>query len=461
MFSPTDTIVAIATPLGRGGLGVIRISGAAALRVAAAILMGAPALKPRHATFAHACDASGERLDEVVATFFAAPHSYTAEDVVEISAHGSVAVLRAIVSAAVQAGARLAEPGEFTLRAFLNGRIDLVQAEAVRDLVEAVTPLQARVACDQLDGTLTQAIAALEGGLFDLAARLEASLDFPDEGYHFVGTGEARASLARVAAGVDALLVSARRGRLIREGRSLAILGRPNVGKSSLFNWLVGSDRAIVAAAPGTTRDLVTEAIEFEGIRLGVVDTAGLRAGADEVEREGVSRARRAAGVADVLLLVFDLSRPLEDEDRALLAEAGGESRVIVCNKADIEPAWRPEVEAGPAVVKGARIVVVSLKTGAGTDALRSGIRAAIEAEDPSPRDAVVVTNLRQETLLREARVALADAVAAVDAAGGEASEELVLADIARARRLLESVTGRRTSEDVLKHIFSRFCVGK
>ena len=282
-------------------------------------------------------------IDEVVTTYFPAPHSYTAEDVVEISAHGSMALLGEIVRAAIGAGARLAEPGEFTLRAFLNGRLDLVQAEAVADLVDAVTPLQARVAFDQLEGTLTRAIGALDRELFDLAARLEASVDFPDEGYHFVGPGEAGAVLERVRDGIDRLLATSASGRVIREGRHIAILGKPNVGKSSLFNQLVGTDRAIVAAGPGTTRDMLRETIDLDGIRLGLVDTAGIRSSDDEVEREGVTRARGAAGVADLVVLVLDRSRPLEDVDRALLRETASSPRLVVVNKIDLAPAWQAE----------------------------------------------------------------------------------------------------------------------
>jgi tRNA modification GTPase len=461
-----------------------------------------------------------------VATFFPGPHSYTAEDVVEISAHGSLALLREIVRAAIDAGARLAEPGEFTLRAFLNGRLDLVQAEAVGDLIDAVTPLQARVAFDQLEGTLTRAIGALDSALFDLAARLEASVDFPDEGYHFIAPGEAAEILCRVRDGVEALLTTSARGRVIREGRQIAILGKPNVGKSSLFNQLVGTDRAIVAARPGTTRDMLSETIDFDGIRLGLVDTAGIRVSSDEVEQEGVWRARRAAAIADLVVLVLDLSRPLEEIDLALLRETANASRVVVVNKADLPPAWNTEqlvdagvpppglktrppsgrsdlsspgraehmetrsseqmeagarqvaaasseqMEAGssdPATAADARFretsrmdhpVVLSLKTGAGVDELRAAMRAAIDVVEPL-RDAPVVTNVRHDALLRQAREALHRAIDNLTEAGESASEELVLADLGDARRAFEDVTGRRTTEDVLTRIFERFCMGK
>jgi tRNA modification GTPase len=500
VFSPTDTIVALATAPAPAGIGVVRISGPSARRVACAILTVPHDLEPRHATLTHVIGTASHCLespipnpqspipnpqvrhapiDEVVATLFPAPHSYTAEDVVEISAHGSVALLGEILRAAIAAGARLAEPGEFTLRAFLNGRIDLVQAEAVADLVDAVTPLQARVAFDQLDGTLTRAIGALDEQLFDLAARLEASVDFPEEGYHFVARGEAAVTLARVRDGIDALLATSAAGRLIREGRHIAILGKPNVGKSSLFNELVGTDRAIVAAGPGTTRDMLRETIDLDGLRLGLVDTAGIRVSEDEVEQEGVVRARRAADAADLVILVLDRSRLFEDIDIALIRETASAPRLIVINKIDLPAAWTPgDLAAGisPTPNPKTGVVHLSLKTREGLDELRAAVRAALDAVEPL-RDAVMVTNVRHETLLRQARESLARAIANIDQAGAPTvpgaspstapaasemdSEELVLADIADARHAFEEVTGKRTNEDVLRRIFERFCIGK
>src|SRR5687767_5905917 len=272
---------------------------------------------PRKTPPAGADRAQNDVRDRVVVTFFNAPRSYTGEHVVEISAHGSPVVLNAIVRAAVDAGARLAEPGEFTLRAFLNGKLDLVQAEAVADLIDAVTPLQARAAFDQLEGTLTTAIAAIEAQLFDLMARLEASLDFPDEGYHFVQSDAAAREIADVRDRIRALLENAARGRMIREGAQIAILGTPNVGKSSLFNALLNAKRAIVTAIPGTTRDLLTERADLAGLSVALVDTAGIRESTDIVEQEGISRARQAASIADLTILVLDRSRALVDEVEA------------------------------------------------------------------------------------------------------------------------------------------------
>ena len=449
MYSTSDTIVAIATPAGRGGIGVVRISGPSASEVASEMLQLDAPLRPRHATFART------HGDQVVATYFPAPQSYTGEHVVELSAHGSPVVLKQIIEQAIALGARLAEPGEFTLRAFLHGRIDLVQAEAVADLIDAVTPLQARAAFDQLEGTLTDRIAEIDAELFDLTAKLEASLDFPDEGYHFVDAGEAGMAVRAIERTIGALVCEARRGRLIREGARVAIGGKPNVGKSSLFNALLRSGRAIVTAIPGTTRDLVTETADVDGLRLELVDTAGVRDTTDEVESEGVARARRAWTTADLVLVVLDISAPLEDEDFNLLRETADIPRLIVANKADLPAVWRGEDIRAP-------LVAVSSKLGDGLEALRGEIRAALEGANPTTApDSAAVTNVRHAALLERARVALRRAGDAMDEPGGPVAEEFVLTDLQDARAALEEVTGKRTSEDLLRHIFSRFCIGK
>ena len=458
MFSTDDSIVAIATPPGRGGIGVVRISGPTSHEIAIQILDRRGPLEPRHATLAHVCSADhrGPRnaLDEVVATYFPAPSSYTGEHVVELSAHGSPVVLHAIVKSAISAGARLAEPGEFTLRAFLNGKRDLIQAEAVADLIAAATPLQARVAFDQLDGTLTGRIAAIDEELFDLVARLEASLDFPDEGYHFIEPAETGRRVGGIVENLEALLQSGRRGRMIREGATVVVSGRLNVGKSSLFNALVGSDRAIVTAIPGTTRDLVSEQVDLEGLAVTLVDTAGWHETSDLVEREGVSRGERARSVADLLILVLDGSEPLEAEDTVLLSQTAGCRRIVVSNKADLPLAG---TDVGlPAAPDG--LVGVSARTGAGLDELRRGIAAALTGSD-APREGAAMSNVRHIALVEEARRHLCAAQLAV--AGGETPEEFVLADLQAARANLEEIGGARTNEDLLRHIFQTFCIGK
>ncbi len=373
MFATDDTIIAIATPAGRGALGVVRLSGARALDLAGAMLECGASLQPRHATLTRiTADDGAAVVDEVVATFFPAPHSYTGEHVVEISGHGSPVLLHAMLKRAIVAGARLAEPGEFTLRSFLNGKRDLIQSEAVADLIDAATPLQARVAFDQLEGTLTERIASIDVQLFDLIARLEGSLDFPDEGFHFIEPLEAVAQIDETIKALDALLATAETGRLVREGATVVISGRPNVGKSSVFNNLAGASRAIVTSIPGTTRDLITERVNIGGIAVTLVDTAGWRETADIVESEGVSRGTHARGIADLVLLVLDGSEPFTREDEQLLVATARTNRIVVSNKRDLGtlqsslPGIREDCLVPP--------LTVSALTGDGFDQLRRAI---------------------------------------------------------------------------------------
>lgn len=447
-FDTSDTIVAIATPRGRGGIGVVRISGPDAAAITSALLPAHPALVARHATYTRIVDIHGAAIDDVVATRFVAPHSYTGDDTVELSAHGNPVLLDRIVAAAVARGARLARPGEFTLRAFLNGRMDLPQAEAVADLVDAVTPLQARTAFDQLEGTLTRAIASVDAPLFDLIARLEASIDFPDEGYHFVTPEDAAREARAVAASIDALVAGGREGRLIREGALVVLAGRPNTGKSSLFNALAGTERAIVTEIPGTTRDLVTEAIDLNGLAVTLVDTAGMRETVDVVELEGVGRARRAARTADCVVVVIDGAEAMRESDRELIEATEGRPRVIAVNKADLPRASDELPDAR---------IDVSAHTGEGLASLRAAIVDALGAREQLT-DAPAVTNARHLALLEDAGAAV---LRGAEALAHGAPEELALADLQDARGLLDEVVGRRTADDVLTRIFERFCIGK
>jgi tRNA modification GTPase len=446
MFSTDDTIVAIATPSGRGGIGVVRLSGPDAAAIAA-VLARRDDFEPRHATLVTVSGAGGP-IDHAILTHFPAPHSFTGEDTVEISAHGSPVVLRGIVAAAQAAGARLANPGEFTLRAYLHGRVNLVQAEAIGELIDAVTPLQARVAFDQLEGTLTSRLQMMDAALLDLIARLEASLDFPDEGYHFITPQETAHALDGIIMSMDALLADAARGRIIRDGLTAAIVGRPNAGKSSLFNRLAGAARAIVTDVPGTTRDLVSERVEIGGVPVTLVDTAGLRGNADNaIEEEGIARARQAGGVADVVVVVLDRSAPIDDDDRAVLEATADRPRVVVASKCDLSSAWdASSQEALP----------VSSVSGNGLDALRTAIverAGGLELRDRAP-----IANLRHAALLGKARTAL---WRARTAAGDGVSEEFVLADLHEARGRFDEITGARPQDEVLRVIFERFCIGK
>jgi tRNA modification GTPase len=448
MFSTDDTIVAIATPPGRGGIGVVRVSGPAALPIAQALTTRA-VFEPRHATFTSVSAADDtDPIDRVLVTYFPSPHSYTGEDVIELSAHGSPVILEEIVRGAMRAGARLANPGEFTLRAYLNGRLDLVQAEAVADLIDAVTPLQARVAFDQLEGTLTMRLREMDARLLDLIAPLEASIDFPEEGYHFITGEEASAAMAAVVADLDALVAAGRKGRMIREGLTAAIVGRPNAGKSSLFNRLAGAARAIVTDVPGTTRDVLTERVDLDGIPFTIIDTAGLRAHAgDAIEEEGIARARQAGETADVLIVVLDGSQALFDTDRAILDNTSRRPRVIVASKADLAPAWNAAALSA---------LPVSSITDQGMERLRHALVQSTGSD--WLRDRPAIANVRQSALLERARAAV---VRARDAAAAGAPEELVLADLHEARGCFDEITGARAGDEVLRTIFERFCIGK
>jgi tRNA modification GTPase len=455
-FSTDDTIVAIATPPGRGGIGVVRLSGPLAVRVAHTLLGREDPLEPRHATFGRVVEPVRDRhwpcVDEVVATWFQAPRSYTGDDVVEISGHGSPILLERVVSLSIAAGARLAEPGEFTLRAYLNGRLDLIQAEAVADLIEAVTPLQARAAMDQLEGTLTGAITKIDATLFDLVARLEASLDFPDEGFHFVTREDAAVLIAEASDALAGLVDAGRAGRVVRDGRLVVFAGRPNTGKSSVFNALIGSARAIVTDIPGTTRDLLTERVDILGVPVTLVDTAGARDAVDAIEAEGIARALQAREVAALVLVVLDGSCPLTADDHRLLRETTSRPSLVVVNKTDLPSVW-----SRAAIDSDRRVVHLSSLTGDGLDALR---RALIDdvLDRVEDRDQPFVSNMRHVGLMEVAMAGLVRATAAMEAG---VTEELLLVDLNDARRALEEIRGHRTADDLLRHIFARFCIGK
>jgi tRNA modification GTPase len=440
VFSTDDTIVAVATPPGRAGLGVVRVAGPEAVRIAGVLAAGTT-LQPRMATLRRLT--TGTTVDEVVVTFFASPASYTGDDVVEISAHGSPVLLEAIVRRAIEVGARLARPGEFTLRAFLNGKLDLVQAEAVADLIDAVTPAQARLAFDQLDGTLSRTIEEISRRLFDLRVRLEASLDFPEEGYHFVEPGRAAEECEAVLFYVRAILHDSHHGRMLREGCRVAIVGAPNVGKSALFNALLGVGRAIVTPVAGTTRDLLTERVDIGGLAVTLIDTAGVRESDEPIEREGIARARGAAQAADVRVLVLDRSQPYDASPMD-----GLKGTVVVGNKSDLPSAWSADEERGA--------IATSALTGEGLDRVRDAI---VTTATGSPMvDTPVVANMRHWDLL--GRVVQRLGEAAGQARAGE-GEEIVLATLQDAFAALDEIVGKRSSEDVLREIFARFCIGK
>jgi tRNA modification GTPase len=445
-----DTIVAISTPPGRGGLGVVRLSGRDARRIAGEILRGPLELLPWRAHLAELIDRQGHTVDQVVATFFEAPRSYTAEDLVEISCHGSPVVLRHAVERGLQAGARLAEPGEFTLRGFLHGRLDLAQAEAVRDLIEATTLYQARIAAQQVGGSVSRRIAPLKEQLLELIALLEAGIDFAEDDVSVAPPAEILRRLAPVQDGIVRLAESFQYGAVVRSGLTLAIVGRPNVGKSSLFNRLLEQDRAIVTEIPGTTRDLVSETASIAGIPVKLVDTAGIRDSAETVESLGIERSYQAMADADLVLVVLDISCPVNARDEALIARARAQGRHLVAgNKSDLPSASGAVAHA---------CVAVSALTGEGIPRLRESILESIAPQGAFGQETGFITSLRHEQLLRESAAYLQKGRGAVEAA---IPHEMLLLDLYAALRPIDAITGATTADDILNRIFSTFCIGK
>ena len=445
-----DTIAAISTPPGRGGLGIVRLSGADARHIAGQILRfhHPPSWKPWSAALADLADSEDNAIDHVVVTYFQAPRSYTAEDVVEIGCHGAPVMLRYCLERACAAGARIAEPGEFTLRAYLNGRIDLPQAEAVRDLIEATTLFQARVAAQQVEGSVSRRIKPAKERLLELIALLEAGIDFADNDVDVAPPAEILRRLDAIESELSRLVASFAFGKLVHSGFSLAIVGRPNVGKSSLFNRLLEQDRAIVTEIPGTTRDLVSEVAAIDGIPIKFIDTAGIRSGQDVVESLGIERSYQAIADADLAIVVIDLSTEVTGDDRALIerARSGGRA-LIVGNKSDLTRAGEIEVDTE-----------VSAATGAGIEQLRSRIVAAVAPEGAFSQEAGFITSIRHEQLLRESLEALTQARIAVQV---QIPHEMLLLDLYAALRPIDAVTGATTADDILNRIFSTFCIGK
>jgi len=455
-----DTVVAIATAPGRGGIGVVRISGPRAREIAYPMLRLKHDLEPGRAVFGELIEpvpidantgnrkpeaGSPTRIDEVVVTYFAGPRSYTTDDIIEIAAHGSPVVLRHIVELCVEAGARLAEPGEFTMRAFLNGRIDLTQAEAVRDLIDSQTLYQAKIAAQQLEGALSRRLQPVKQKLIELIAVLEAGIDFAEDDVSVLPDATILERIAAVLEPLQQLAASFAYGKIVHQGLTLAIVGRPNVGKSSLFNRLVERERAIVTATPGTTRDLVSETVALGGIPIQLVDTAGIRHALDEAESIGIRKSMEALADADLVLVVLDASRP--DEDTELLRHAEGRPAIVVGNKCDLGIA-----------VRYPPLLYASALTGEGITELRAEILRHIGGETGAQAETGFLTNVRHQSLVQESIAALNAASIAVDA---EVPHEMLLLDLYSALQPLDAITGATTTDDILNLIFSKFCIGK
>jgi tRNA modification GTPase len=455
MYALDDTIVAISTPVGQGGIGIVRLSGAEALAIVSGLFVGTGPAARRLASHrlhhGHVVDpATGRRVDEVLAAYMRAPRTYTRQDVVEIDCHGGAAALREVLGLCLAAGARPAQPGEFTLRAFLNGRIDLAQAEAVLDVINAETEASLRVAVEQLGGRLSGQVRAVRRRLVEALAHLEASIDFPEDE---IPERDVGADLAAAAAALRDLVQEAERGIPYRQGIRVAIVGRPNVGKSSLLNALLRQDRAIVTPIPGTTRDTVEETISLRGIPVVLTDTAGLGESADAIERLGMERSRASMARADLVLLVVDGSCPPDDADRRLAADVAGRKAIVVANKADL-----PAADGHEAVLPGVPIVPISALTGAGIEALEERMAGAILSGPTTPGAEPLASNPRHRDLFRRA-LAHVEAAAAALADGFEA--DLVAIDVSEAATALGQVTGETAGEELLETIFGAYCIGK
>ncbi|HEX7193229.1 MAG TPA: tRNA uridine-5-carboxymethylaminomethyl(34) synthesis GTPase MnmE [Thermoanaerobaculia bacterium] len=441
-----DTIVAPATPVGRSALAIVRIDGPDSASILAS-LTRAEAPEPRVATFTHLyaggdLNAGGDPIDECIAIRYTAPHSFTGNDLVELTLHGNPLLVERVLEAARELGARSAEPGEFTERAVLNGKLDLVQAESIADLINARTSLQAKLSLANLDGTLSRTASTIRELLLNVISRLEAALDFSDEGYEFISRDEARSRLQEAIAACASLAETYRRGRATTRGLSLVILGAPNAGKSTLLNRLVGSERAIVTPIPGTTRDIVRETIEIGGLPVTIADTAGLREDADVVEGIGIERARRAAEDADVVLYLIDASRTPDPRDQAEIARFNA---LPVYTKRDIATA-------------PAGAMVISALTGEGVPELLARLDAIVRDRFAVPEGSPTVVNERQRASISECEASLRTALESIDAG---LEEQMVLVDLYAASSALATLTGAIAREDLFSAIFSSFCIGK
>jgi tRNA modification GTPase len=508
-----DTIVAIATAPGRGGIGVVRLAGSEARKIAEPMLRLKHPLEPGRAIFGELVDRCGadtpvreslgptthqastaapgspaeqsselaaptrtgvsaphnQRIDEVVVTYYQKPHSYTTDDILEISAHGSPVVLRHVVELCLDRGARLAEPGEFTMRAFLNGRLDLTQAEAVRDLIDSQTLFQAKVAAQQLEGALSRRLKPIKQKLVELIALLEAGIDFAEDDVSIAPNATILSHIAEVRDPLDRLAASFHYGKIVHQGLTLAIVGRPNVGKSSLFNRLVERERAIVTAQPGTTRDLVSETVAIGGIPVQLVDTAGIRRALDEAESIGIQKSMEALADADLVLIVLDTSQPVSDEDRELLNQVQGRPALVVHNKTDLLGSATTHVGTAtfstssrqalgrPAERGSAAFIPTSALTGEGIPELRAQILHHITGTT-APTESTFLTNVRHHKLITDALAAIA---AAANAVAARVPHEMLLLDLYNALRPLDEITGATTTDDILNLIFGTFCIGK
>lgn len=456
-----DTISAVATALGEGSVGIVRISGERALTVGEQLFKAASgkslgSYPANTLVYGHVYDIDGSLVDEVLAVYMQGPRSYTAEDVVELQSHGSIQSLKKLLALTYQAGSRPAEPGEFTKRAFLNGRIDLTQAEAVMDIIRSRSEASLKLAARQQQGQLANALRSMRKELVDVIVHLEAVIDYPEEDIEDVTYGKVQKSIEKISAGMDGLLANAHTGKILREGLRTAIVGRPNVGKSSLLNALLREERAIVSQYAGTTRDVIEEQLLLDGVPLVLADTAGIRSTEDFVEKIGVEKSRQLLAEAELVICVIDGSMGLTEEDEAILSAAEGKPCVIIVNKSDL--GQQVDLTALQERFGRDKVMTLSAKTLSGMEAFTLWLKNYVYGSEGTLGDGVYVQNARQEQLLREALASLNDAGAAAE---NMLPYDCIVIDVRNAIDLLGEITGDTVQDEIINEIFSRFCIGK
>lgn len=459
VYDTTDTIAAIATPLGESGIGVIRISGSKAYDVGDAIFQSKSSLplaqrRDRSIQYGLIVDDDGKAVDEVILLIMKGPRSYTAEDVLEIQCHGGRQSLSEILGLVLRHGARLANPGEFTQRAFVNGRIDLAQAEAVMDVIQAKSAQGLTSAVSQLEGRLSRVVGDMRLHLTDFITRLEVTVDYPEEDLEDIEVPDIAGAIREMEQRLDDMLAESKSGRMMRDGVMAAIAGTPNAGKSSLLNRFLETERAIVTDVPGTTRDVIEEWITIQGVPICLVDTAGIRSTDDTVEQIGVRRAKEYMDRADIILVVVDQSRPLQEEDRQILETAGGRQALIVLNKEDLQPAFATEELQS----YGLPLLSISASTGAGMGELKDAMLSLALQQGLTAAQSALLANTRHIELVRQSREALQRALDTIEAG---MPVDCAIVDIREAWELLGSITGDTVHDDIIEEIFSRFCLGK
>lgn len=459
VYDTTDTIAAIATPLGESGIGVIRISGSKAYDVGDAIFQSKSSLplaqrRDRSIQYGLIVDDDGKAVDEVILLIMKGPRSYTAEDVLEIQCHGGRQSLSEILGLVLRHGARLANPGEFTQRAFVNGRLDLAQAEAVMDVIQAKSAQGLTSAVSQLEGRLSRVVGDMRLHLTDFITRLEVTVDYPEEDLEEIEVPDIAGAIRDMERRLDDMLAESKSGRMMRDGVMAAIAGTPNAGKSSLLNRFLETERAIVTDVPGTTRDVIEEWITIQGVPICLVDTAGIRSTDDTVEQIGVRRAKEYMDRADIILVVVDQSRPLQEEDRQILETAKGRQALIVLNKEDLQPAFKTEELQS----YGLPILSISASTGAGMGELKDAMLSLALKQGLTAAQSALLANTRHIELVRQSREALQRALDTIEAG---MPVDCAIVDIREAWELLGSITGDTVHDDIIEEIFSRFCLGK